>query len=244
MAEKNVTVISEEQVSTEPFVVKQDFWTAYSKPVIYIGAALILLVGGSFGYKKLVKEPKELKAAETIFPAEAIFDKMANSGFSPDSVNLVLNGGATTEGSKVTGILKVMSTYGGTKAANRAAYMAGATYLQVKNFDNAIKYLKEFDANGAYQIETKKYIMLGHAYAEQKKTEDALSAYKKAASINEKDETFTAEALMYAASYAEATGKPKEAIEMYQKLKDKYPASQFVQSGDADKYLARLGIIK
>lgn len=242
MAEKKPTVTTDENITTETYTVKKDFWATYSKPIIYVCAALVLIVGGWFGYQKLVKEPKEQKAEEAIFPAESLFDKMATAGFNKDSVNIVLNGGIN-DGVNVTGLLKVISSFGGTNAANRAEYMTGAAYLQTGDFDNAIKHLKEFDANGAYQTDIKRDIMLGHAYAEEKKSEDALSYYKKAASVNEKDEAFTADALITAAGYAASIGKKQEAIDLYEKARDNYPAYQAVQSGEVDKYLATLGVV-
>ena len=243
MAEK-VIATTEDNIITETAPVRKDFWSTYSKPIIYAGSALILLAGAYFGYQKLVKEPKEIKAAEAIFTAESLFDKMAQTGFNKDSVNLVLNGGATTDGTQITGLLKVISNYSGTLNANRAEYMTGACYLHIKEFDKAVKHLNEFEANGADQIEIKKYMMLGNAYAEQKKTDDAMGAFKKAASVNEKDEAFTAEALVTAAAYADATGKQKDAIDLYLKAKDKYPNYPSVQNGDVDKYLAKLGVTK
>lgn len=241
MAEKNE--VTTPHVHTDDVIVKaKGFWANYSKPIIYVGGAMILILAAWFGYQNLVKVPKEKKAAEVIFPAENLFDKMATAGFNKDTVNIVLNGG-TADGMNVTGLLKIINTYSGTAAANRAAYMTGASYLHIKEFDKAIKYLKEFDGNGATQVQSKAYIMLGHAYAEQKKTDDALSYYKKAASaVNAKDEGLAGDAFLMAASYAEATGKSKEAIELYQQLKDKYPANTAVQSGEVDKYLAKLGV--
>jgi Tetratricopeptide repeat len=242
MASKNKAVeIETEAIVTETETVKKDFLTQYSKPIIYAVSALVLLFGGWFGYKKLVSEPKELKAAETIFAAENLFGKMATTGFAKDSVNIVLNGGVL-DGVKVTGLLNVIKDFGGTASGNRAYYLTGATYLQIKEFDKAVKYLNDFSANGAYQTDIKKNIMLGHANAELKKTDEALSAYKKAASINTKDEALTADALSIAASYASSLGKSKDAIELYQNLKDNYPSFQAVQNGDVDKNLAKLGV--
>ncbi|MEP6711092.1 MAG: tetratricopeptide repeat protein [Ferruginibacter sp.] len=240
MAEKNL--VTSPPVHSDDVIVKaRGFWADYSKPIMYVGGIVILLLAGWFGYRNLVKAPKEKKASEIIFPAENLFDKMATAGFNKDSVNIVLNGGIA-DGMNVTGLLKIMNTYSGTDAANRAAYMTGASYLHIKEFDKAIKYLKEFDANGATQVQSKAYIMLGHAYAEQKKTDDALTYYKKAASVvNEKDEALGGDALLMAASYADATGKSKEAIGLYQELKNKYPTNTAVKSGDVDKYLAKLG---
>jgi tetratricopeptide (TPR) repeat protein len=228
----------------QPDVVERakGFWAQYSRHIIIGGTAVIVLLGCYLGYKYLVKLPKEKKASELVFPAEKLWGKMTNSPtYSKDTINIVLNG---DKASGVTGLLKIISSYGGTPAGNRAEYMAGVCYLNLKQFDKAIKHLKDFDGNGANQIQGKAYLMIGHAYAEQKKTGDALDYYKKAASIDEEDEGMTTEALFIAARYAEATGKTKDAIELFEKLKDKYPASQKVTSGDVEKYLARLGVTK
>jgi TolA-binding protein len=217
------------------------FWAKFSKPIIYVGSAAILLVGGWLAYKHFYKIPNEEKASELIFPAEKLFSKMASTGFNKDSLTLVLKG---DKAQGITGMLDIIKKYGGTATGNRANYYAGACYLQQKEFANAVKYLKDFDANGASQIESKANIMLGQAYAEQKKTDDALSAFKKAASVVSNDEGMATEALFMAARYAEATGKNKDAIELFTQLKDKYPASNRVSGGDVDRYLAKLGVVQ
>lgn len=242
MAEKNlVTAIASEQ--PEVLARAKGFWDQYSKPIIYVGSAIILLITGWYAYQNFIVLPKEKKANELIFPAENLFDKMASSGFSKDSVNTVLNGGSL-EGNKVTGILSIISGYGGTHSGNRAKFIAGASYLQIGEFDKAIKFLKDFDGNGAQQVQSKAYILLGHAYAEKKKTEEALSYYKKAATVNTKDESITPYALLMAASYADAIGKSKDAIDLYKELKEKYPSNESVTNGDVEKHLARLGEFK
>jgi tetratricopeptide (TPR) repeat protein len=240
MAEKNV-VTTPTPETNEALDKAKGFWANYSKPITYIGGAVIVLILGWYAYLNFVKLPNEKKANESVFAAEKVFDKMASDNFSKDSVNIVLNGG-NLGGTTITGLLKVISNYSGTKAANRARYMTGACYLHIKEYDKAIKYLKEFDGNGADQVQSKANIMIGHAYAEQKKTEDALTYYKKAATVNEKDESITPDALMLAASYADFTGKSKDAIELYKKVKDKFPTYMAVSNGDVDKQLARLGV--
>ncbi len=239
--------MAEKQVITEtPEVLKRakGFWEKYSKRIIIIGSVLIVLIGAYFGYKYLYVLPQEKKASELIFPAEKLFGKMATtSSYNKDTLNYVLNGG-NLEGNTVTGLLKIINNYGSTPAGNRAHYMVGACYLQLKEFDKAIKQLKEFDGNGASQIQSKAYILLGHAYSEKKNTEEALSYYKKAATAAGDDEGMATEAIYMAGMYADAIGKTKDAIELFQKIKDKYPASQRAQSGDADKYLAKLGVLK
>ena len=239
MAEKQVQV---ETIEADVVERAKGFWTAYSKRIIIAGSAVIIILGGYLGYKYLIQIPNEKTASDLIFPAEKLFGKMATtSSYNKDTVNMVLNG---DKASGVTGLLKVAGSYGSTKSGNRAEYMIGACYLQLKQFDKAISHLKEFDGNGATQIESKAYLLLGHAYAEQKKTDDALSYYKKAAGVDDLDEGMASQALFIAGRYADAIGKPKDAIELFQKLKDKYPLSQMVSSGDVDKYLALLGVTK
>ena len=232
-----------EQLDSAVIVEKaKGFWVANSKIIIIVGSLVIVLLGGYLGYKYLVQIPNEKKANDLIFPAEKLFGLIAStSSYNKDTINMVLNG---DKAAGVTGLLKIASSYGSTKSGNRAEYMIGACYLNLKQFDKAIKHLKDFDGNGAEQVQSKAYILLGHAYAEQKKTDDALDYYKKAGNISDLDEGMASEALFLAGRYAEAMGKTKEATDIFQKLKDKYPASQRVSSGDVDKYLASLGVTK
>lgn len=240
MADKQVKA---EQLDASEIVEKaKGFWVAYSKKIIIIGSAVIILLGSYLGYKYLVTMPNEKKANDLIFPAEKLFGLMAaSSSYNKDTVNLVLNG---DKAAGITGLLKIASSLGSTMSGNRAQYMIGACYLQLKQFDKAISHLKDFDGNDATQIQSKCYVLLGHAYAEQKKTEEALEYYKKAGTISDLDEGMASEALYMAGRYAEALGKTKDAIDLFQNLKDKYPASQRVSSGDVDKYLGSLGVTK
>ena len=235
MAEKQPIV---ETVEVNEAVEKaKDFWSKFSKPIIYVGSALILLIGGWFAYLNFVKAPNNEKAAELIFPAEQLFDKMTQGGFNKDSIKLVLNGG----GPVTTGVLKLINNYGGTAAGNRAHFIAGACYLYSGDFNNAVKHLKDFSTN-ATQVQTSAYLLLADAYSELKKNDDALDYYKKAVAVNSKDEFMTPEALFKAGLFADATGKSKEAIEFFKRIKEDFPKSG--HANEVDKYLARLGTIE
>lgn len=236
MAEKQVIAPAEVE-QYEILDRAKGFWAKFSKPIIYIGSALIVLGGGWLIYKNMVMAPKEEKSAEIIYPAEQLFDKMAQTGFNKDSATIVLNGGNGVP----TGVVKIASNYGGTTAGNRANFIAGACYLHIKDFNKAIKYLKDFSSD-ATQIQTAAYSMLGDAYSELKKNDEALDYYKKAAGVNTNDEFMTTESLFKAAMFADATGKAKEAVDLFQKLKDKYPKNN--HAADVDKYLAQLGVFK
>lgn len=249
MAEKQVietatTETTKPVTETDTLAAAKGFWDKYSRPIIYVGGAIIVLLVGYLSYKEFVVGPKEIKASEQMFAAENIFDKMAATGFNKDSVNLVINGGEL-EGKKVVGVLKTINEFGGTEAGNRAKYIAGASYLQIGEFEKAIKYLSDFKGNGATQVESKAYTMIGHAYAEQKKTADALNFYKKAATaLDPKDAAFGGDAYLLAATYADHIGNSKEAVELFKQLQTKFPTSPAVTNGDVDKYLAKFGEVE
>ena len=244
MAEKQATVETVEV--NEALEKAKGFWAKFSKPIIYAGSAVIILIGGWYGYKNFVVLPKQQKASELIFPAEKLFISMTQSGsYTKDSVNIILNGG-NLNGTVVNGLLNIIKGYEGTPAGNLAQYMTGACYLQLKEFDKATKYLKAFDGNGAGQIQSAAYRMLGDAYAEQKKNDDALSNYKKAIdAASVKDESTRFLALSRAALFCNAIGKNKEAIELFTQLKEEI-SPEFLKTSnfEADKYLAKLGVTK
>jgi len=152
-----------------------------------------------------------------------------------DSARLALQGDNIN-----AGFIKIMSRYSGTKAANLAGFYAGCSYMKLGDYNNAVKYLKDFSTS-ASQVQARTYGLLGDAYSELNKKEDAVIAYKKAGTISEKDDLISPEYLFRAGYLYESMGKNKEAIEMYQIIKDKYPNSQ--RGYDIDRYLARLGAL-
>ena len=228
------------KIQEEPDVVQQarSFWTEYNKPVIYVSVAVIALLAGWGIYKYMFQIPKAEKADEAVFITQKYFSELSNAPFDSSRALLaakVINGDGVNPGA-----LKIISRYSGTDAANLCYYYAGASYLQLGQFANAIKYLKDFDANGATQIESRALGMLGDASAELKKNDEALDYYKKAATANEKDDYTSSEYLFRAALFANATGKTKEAIDLFKEIKEEYPLTD--KAAEVDRYLARLGV--
>src|ERR1700722_20465710 len=194
-----------------------------------IGLALVLiLILGYFGYKQYVLEPKEKQASESMFRAEEYY--------RADSIRLALNGDAVN-----AGFAKIISRYKGTKAADLAAFYAGSCYLKLGDFNNAVKYLKDF-STPVQQVQERALGLLGDAYSEQNKKEEAAEQYKKAGTYFEKDELFAPEYLFRSGYLYESMGKTQDAITMYRMIKDKYPQSQ--RGVEIDKYLGRLGALQ
>jgi len=194
-----------------------------------IALSLILLVVlGYFGYRQFILEPKEKQANEAMFRAEDYY--------RIDSIRLALNGDAVN-----AGFVKIISRYGGTKAADLAAFYAGSCYLKLGDFNNAVKYLKDFKTS-AVQVQAKAYGLLGDAYSELNKKEEAVEQYKKAGTLFDEDEIISPEYLFRAGYLYESMGKNEDAVAMYTIIKNKYPASP--RGFDIDRYLARLGVVK
>ncbi len=224
MAEKKTGVEGE---SGELIVTRaKDFWEKYNKPLMIVGAAIIVLVGGYYIYQNYFVKPKEDKAADAMFKAEEYF--------RIDSVNLALNGDG-----QYLGFLKIIDRYSGTKSAKLSQFYAGDCYLKLGDNEKAIKYLKKFTTSSK-PLQARTYKLMADAYADLGKYKDALEYYKKSAHHFEEDKTNSAEALFLAAYLADRVMKnPKEAIELYKEVKKKFPKEK---GQDADNYLAQLGV--
>jgi tetratricopeptide (TPR) repeat protein len=203
-------------------------WERYGKQASYVLIALVVLIGGYIGYRKWVAEPNEKLAVSAMFRAEEYYRM--------DSARLALNGDNINYG-----FLKVISRYGGTKAANLATFYAGSCYMKLGDFNNAVKYLKDFSTS-VQILQERDYGLLADAYSELNRKEEAAEQYKKAGTYFEKDQLFSPEYLFRSGYLYESMGKTQDAIAMYKLIKDKYPQSQ--RGLEIDKYLARLGALQ
>jgi tetratricopeptide (TPR) repeat protein len=205
----------------------QAFWSTYSKPLSLVSLIIVVAVAGWFAYQQLYQQPRENKALEAMFRAEEYYRK--------DSASLALNG----DGQNL-GFLKVIDRFSGTDAANLAHFYAGSCYLKLGDNAKAIDFLKKFSTSSK-GVQARAYKLLGDAYGDSGKNAEALDAYKQAARHFEKDEVNSPEYLFMAAYFADQVMQnSKEAIALYEEVREKYPRSQ--QSYDAEKYLARLGV--
>ncbi|MGZ5247425.1 MAG: tetratricopeptide repeat protein [Flavitalea sp.] len=204
------------------------FWNKNSKYIVYVFIAILLIVAGYFAYRNFVQIPEEKKAAESMFKAEEYFRM--------DSVRLALNGDGSNPG-----FVKIISNYGGTKSGKLARFYAGASYLKMGDFPNAIKYLKDFSTDDKL-VGVRAAGLLGDAYAESGKKKEAADEYKKAGTLYPSDNFNSPEYLFRAGMLFEEIGNKDEAAQMYGIIKEKYLNSQ--QGRDIEKYLARLGQYK
>ncbi len=204
----------------------QDFYTDNKTVINIVVLAIVVIVGGYFGYNRFVKAPNEQKAQESIF--------WAQNNFAVDSFKLALNGDGNNYG-----FLQVIDKYSGTKAGNLAKYSAGVCYVKLGEFQKGIDLLKQFSSDDLV-VQCLANGLIGDAYMELNKADEAVSYYKKASA--EDNELLSPMYLFRAGLALEKSNKPQEAIALYQQIKQKYPQS--AEGGQMDKYLARLGVVK
>jgi tetratricopeptide (TPR) repeat protein len=199
------------------------FYEENQKLIVGIVAALVLVVGGWFVYKNFISQPKEDKAISQMW--------MAQMQFEQDSFQMALE----NPGGGYPGLNQIINDYKGTKAANLAHYYAGVSYLNLGNFEEALKHLSDFNADGLIGP-VMKYGTMGDAYSELNQMDKAMDFYKKAADASE-NELLTPYYLKKLALLHESQNETDKALEIYKRIKSKYPNSNEALS--IDKYIAR-----
>jgi len=194
--------------------------------IIIAVAAIVLVIGGYFVFKKAYVAPMEKEAQEQMFVAEKYFEK--------DSFQLALNGDGNN-----WGFLKITEEYGITKAADLAHYYAGICYLQTGNFKAAIEHLEEYDGDDKL-IAPIAVGATGDAYVELGDLKKGAKLYEKAADMSEND--FTSPLyLMKAGVIYENLKDFKKALAIYKQIKKDFPRS--TEGRTIDKYITRAELL-
>ena len=204
--------------STEQFIEDNQ------KTLSIIALALIVIVGGYWGLKKMYFQPLEQEALNSIFTAQSYFER--------DSFKLALNGDGNS-----LGFLDVIDEYGSTKPGELAQYYAGVCYLHLGDYDQAIEYLSDFSSDDELLNATTQGA-IGDANLELGNKEEAISYYKKAAEL---DNEITAPTyLMKLGLLYEDMGDKSKALEAYNKIRKNYKSSPEARS--IDKYITRASL--
>jgi tetratricopeptide (TPR) repeat protein len=195
------------------------------KRITYATGAIILVVAGYLGFNKFYLQPKEDEARSQMFMAIDYFEK--------DSFNLAINGDGN-----YLGFLDIIDDYGVTKAANRANYYTGISYLYLGQYEDAIDYLNDFKTKDMLLAPVAEGAK-GDAYLELGEQDNALKHYKKAIALSDNELT-TPVYMMKAARLLESMDELEGALSMYEDIKEKYPNS--TEGTNVDRYIARVKI--
>lgn len=201
----------------------EKFFEDNKKSISIVAGAIFVIAAGVLAYLKLYKEPLEKEAQIEIYYAQQLFQK--------DSLEAAVNG---INGH--LGFLDIAADYSGTKAGNLANYYAGVSYLNLGEYENAIKLLDEFSTSDPIlSAETKGAI--GDAFMELEQMEEALEYYAKAVRASENSFVIPFY-LQKAGITAELLGDYDDALDYFKEIKAKYANSK--QGADIDKYIARI----
>jgi tetratricopeptide (TPR) repeat protein len=214
--------VEEALTQSEAFIVK------YKSLITGAVVAIVLIIAGVLMYKNLYAEPREEKAQTALFKGQQLFEQ--------DAFGIALNGDSI--GYK--GFLGVADEFSGTKAANLARAYAGICYLNLGEYEKAIKELDKF--SGVDLMVAPSILgAIGNSYAKLEQLDKAVSYLVKAAEQADNN-TLSPIFLMQAGNIYEKQGKFADAVKAYTKIKDKY--FQSYQAMDIDKYIERANLQK
>jgi len=219
MAKKEIkkvqeTVIDEPISKTEEFLGQRD----NQKKIVYGFIALILIVAIIFGWRWMNQRNNE-KAQNEIWNSELLFDQgqyeQALDGFEA-----------------------VVEEYGSTRAGNTAKAYAGLCHKNLGNYEDAIKYLQDFDGNDNV-IAPAILSALGDCYVDKENPDydKAAQTFEQAAKAAN-NALYTPLFLRKAGLAYEEAGDTKNALKVYQSVKDNWAETSIAQS--IDKYIERV----
>ena len=131
-------------------------------------------------------------------------------------------------------MLDMIDEYGGTNAANLAAYYSGMIYLKMNDYQNSIKYLSEFSSDDMI-LGSLATGSIGDAFAELNQFEDAYEYYVKASKNNN---SYTSPIYLFKAGLiAMKLEKFKKAEGYFSSIKSDY--SKSAEAKNIDAYISK-----
>lgn len=202
----------------------QEFINKHKSLITKVLVAVVGLIIGMFLYS-YYKDTQDQEAQVQLFPAVFYFEK--------DSLDKAMQG----DGNFTDGFAKISEEYGLTAAGNLASFYAGVVSLKQGQYEDAIKYLKDFSSND-YLLQARAYCLIGDAYVEKGDLANAVNYYEKAANYKPNPQ-FTPIYLMKLGMVLEEKGDKEKAKDVYRKIVIDFKKSS--DFNEAKKALARLG---
>ncbi|MFA6084365.1 tol-pal system YbgF family protein [Mucilaginibacter sp.] len=220
--------MSATQVNTKTTTEKKEivkggsFVQENQKSLLFIAAAIVVMVIGYIAYLKLYLAPREVSAANQFYVAQDFWAKK--------DWDKAIKGDAG-----YPGLEKIISDYSNTKVANLAYFYLGTAYLNKGEYRKAIDNLNSYRGDDA-MIAAEALGSVGDAYVELKDFDKAETYFKKAAD-KAKNKFLTPLYLKKLGLVYEAKNDNKSAADTYKKIKTDYPESAEAQN--IDEYIAR-----
>ncbi len=226
MKQQSVETPDMETLGAEAMTKTERFFEENGKKITWAIFALFILAAAIFGYRELVMEPTESRAAAAIYPSQVIFEA------ETPNYETALEGDASS-----AGFLSVIAEYGSTASGNLARHYAGVCYMKMGEYDKALSYLTQYKAqkgSAAQIIYAQNIGLQGDIAVEKGNYTSAVALFKKAADSSENPLT-TPLYLRKAGMAAQAAGNMAEARELYESVVKLYPST--AEARTAEKYL-------
>ncbi|MFZ4724306.1 MAG: tetratricopeptide repeat protein [Paludibacter sp.] len=223
MSKKEVKKHDELENVENVLTASEAFIEKYQKQIISGVGIVVLVVLAALSIHNFYLEPREIAAQNEMYKAQAFFAtdsfRVALEGKEPESI----------------GFKEIVSEYSITESGNLAAAYAGICYFKLGQYENAIKYLSQFEGDDTYFTATV-FGLIGDCYVELNETSKALDFFEKASDM---DNTVLSPVYLKKSGLVfETLNQPEKAEKMYTNIKEKYPKS--TEAADIDKYLARV----
>lgn len=212
--------------SVEETLTRTEQYLEENYKTLLIGLAAIVLLVGLGWLAKIYLNKRNDEAQSQMFQAEKYLEI--------DSLKLALNGDGN-----YLGFLDIAKDYRFTNSANLARYCAGICYLHLGNYNEAIDFLNKYSKKDKV-IGSLAIGATGDAYVELGNLEKGVSKYIEAADYA-KNSFNSPIFLMKAAEIYESTGKYQEALNLYERIQNKYPES--TEGTTIEKNIARVKLL-
>ena len=190
----------------------------YQNAILASIGLVAIIVLGYLGYQNFIILPKFQEATSELNQAQYYFELAVNDQSSDSLYRRALNGG---EGKY--GFLDIIDNYSGTDAAKLATYSAGMSFLNLKEYKNAIFYLDKFNGDDIILSSMSKGA-IGDAFTQLGQYEEAYDYYIMASSLN--NNLYSTPKYLYkAAITGSELGEISNAIELLKRIKKDYPKS-------------------
>ena len=197
----------------------EEFVAKYQNVILILISVVTVGVLGSLGYQSLVVEPNSREAVGELNQAQYYFNLAVNGQDNDSLYARSIRGG---EGKY--GFDDIIENYGGTPAADLASFSAGMAYLNMKDYNTAIEYLKDFSSDDILLSALAKGA-IGDAYAQLDQSDQALNYYTQA--IKASENAYTSPKYLFKAGLlSSALDKNSQALSYFKRIKNDYPTSE------------------
>jgi len=221
---KEKSVLENPDALADKLDVAEEFISNNKKTAGIVFGALVVIVGGIFGYNFYMNSQNK-EAQDEIFQSIYYYEA--------DSLNRAIKGDGNSPGFE-----EISDKYALTKSGDLASFYLGASLMKKGQFKDAIDAFDNFSSSDLL-VQARAYALTGDAYMELGDFKNAAKYYSKASDYNE-NKFYTPIYLMKLALASEKDGDNKAAMNAYSKIIDSYFDSQEFQ--EARKHKARLEV--